>query len=162
MAVDKREQILVRLEQILTTLAESTDIPYVWRDRAEFDYEETSPGSGVFKDLPAYVLLDGTETKLLQSKDMRGPSIMLLQAQLFYVTRPTENQLNVGFGPALSSQRSAMITAVVRDGTLQDLVGPNGYIEYRGMETDMQTGGEVIGQLRLDFAFAYVLDFNKL
>lgn len=151
MAVDKREQVLVRLHAILTTLAAGTDIN-VYRDRAEFDASE----------LPAYVLLDGTETKLLQAKNMIGPAIMLLQAQLFWVAKPTENQLNVDVGPELSAKRSAMIAAVVRDGTLQDLLGSNGYIEYRGMETDMQTGGEVIGQFRLDFAFAYVLDFNKL
>jgi hypothetical protein len=30
------------------------------------------------------------------------------------------------------------------------------------METDMQTGAEVKGQFRMDFAFAYVFNFNKL
>lgn len=149
--MDKREMILVRLNAILTTLAGDSGI-FVYRDRADFDKEE----------LPAYILLDGTETKLLQSKDMRGPAIMLLQCQMFWVALQTDNNLNVNVGPDLSAKRSAMIAAVVRDGELQDMLGPNGYIEYRGMETDMQTGGEVIGQFRLDFAFAYVLDFNKL
>lgn len=148
--MDKREQILVRLNDILVTLA-GDDI-HVYRDRAEFDETE----------LPAYVLLDGTETKQLQSNDRRGPAIMLLQCQLFWVALPTENQLNINVGPDLSAKRSAMVAAITRDGQLQDLLGPNGYMEYRGMETDMQTGGEVIGQFRLDFAFAYVLDFNKL
>lgn len=151
MAVDKREMVLVRLNAILDALAADTNIK-VYRDRAEFEADE----------LPAYVLLDGTENKILQAKDMRGPAIMLLQAQLFWVGLPTQNTKNLNVGPQLSEKRSAMIAAVVRDGQLQDLLGPNGYIEYRGMETDMQTGGEVIGQFRLDFAFAYVLDFNKL
>jgi hypothetical protein len=30
------------------------------------------------------------------------------------------------------------------------------------METDMQTGAEVKGQFKLDWAIAYVLNFNKL
>lgn len=151
--MDKREMILVRLEAILTALANGTGI-FVYRNRAEFDDTE----------LPAYVLLDGTENKIAQSKDMRGPALMLLQSQLFYVPKPTENQLNVGVGPDLSAKRSGMVAAVTRDSQLQDMLGieKNGYIEYRGMETDMQTGGEVKGQFRLDFAFAYVLDFNKL
>lgn len=161
--MDKREMILVRLEAILTKLALDTGI-YVWRDRAEFDYEETAPGSGVFTDLPAYVLLDGTENNTMVSKRQGTPppTIMLLQAQLFYVPVPTADTLNKDMGPQLSAKRAAMIAAVTRDSQLQDMLGPNGYMEYRGMETDMQTGGEVKGQFRLDFAFAYVLDFNKL
>jgi hypothetical protein len=147
---DKREQILLRLEVILTTLA-GADI-FVYRDRAELENEE----------LPAYVLLDGVETRLKGSSDNRGPSIMLLQPQIFYVPTPTENQLNTGMGPQLSAYRVAMIKAVMQDGVLQDLLGDNGYMEYRGMETDMQTGAEVKGQFKLDFAFAYVFNFNKL
>jgi hypothetical protein len=50
----------------------------------------------------------------------------------------------------------------MQDDTLHNLLGTNGYVEYRGMETDMQTGAEVKGQFRMDFAFAYVFDFNKL
>lgn len=161
MAEDKREQILVRVEAILTALAADTGI-YVWRDMAELDEEETSPGSGIFKEMPAYVLLDGVETSQTKSSDKRGPQIMLLQAQIFYVPVPTANRLNVGVGPDLSAKRVAMIKAIMQDGSLQNLVGDNGFIEYRGMETDMQTGAEVKGQFRMDFAFAYVLNFSKL
>ena len=151
MAQDKREAILVRLEAVLTALAGDTGIK-VWRDRAEFELNE----------LPAYVLLDGTETKAANSSDHRGPQIMLLQPQMFYVPVPTENALNIGVGPDLSGMRVAMIRSVMQDGQIRDLLGDNGYVEYRGMETDMQTGAEVKGQFRMDFAFAYVLNFNKL
>jgi hypothetical protein len=120
--------------------------------RAEFEYDE----------LPAYVLLDGTETKHLGASDRRGPQIMLLQPQVFYVPKPTENPQNVGVGPDLSARRVAMIKTIMQDGQLQDLLGDNGFAEYRGMETDMQTGAEVKGQFRMDFAFAYVFNFNKL
>lgn len=148
---DKREDILSRLEAILTALAANTTIS-VYRDRAEFDDTE----------LPAYVLLDGTETKQTGSSDKRGPQIMLLQPQIFYVPKPTENQLNIGVPADLSGKRVAMIKVVMQDGQLQDILGDNGFIEYRGMETDMQTGAEVKGQFRMDFAFAYVFNFNKL
>lgn len=151
MAQDKREQVLVRLEAVLTAVANGTGIQ-VYRDRAEFDDTE----------LPAYVLLDGTENKAIGSSDKRGPNVMLLQSQIFYVPKPTENQLNVGVGPDLSTKRILLLQAVMHDSELQDILGDTGYIEYRGMETDMQTGGEVKGQFRLDFAFAYVLNFNKL
>lgn len=151
MAVDKREQILLRIEAILTALAGDSGIR-VYRDRSEFETAE----------LPAYVLLDGIENKLTGANDRRSPQIMLLNPQIFYVPVPTENALNEGVGPNLSAQRVTMIKAIMQDGQLQDLLGENGYAEYRGMETDMQTGAEVKGQFRMDFAFAYVLTFNKL
>jgi hypothetical protein len=87
---------------------------------------------------------------------------MVLSPQIFYIPVPTSNQLNVGVGPDLSSMRVNMMRSVMRDSQLMDLLGDNGYVEYRGMETDMQTGAEVKGQFRMDFAFAYVLNFNKL
>ena len=148
---DNRELILQRLEAILTTLADGTMIR-VYRDRAEFDHTE----------LPAYVLLDGIETTGVRGADRRGPQIMLLTPQIFYVPQPTETQFNVGVGPDLSEMRVAMIKTIMQDSDLSDLLGSNGYAEYRGMETDMQTGAEVKGQFRMDFAFAYVLNFNKL
>ena len=159
---DIREAILVRNIEILTTLAEGTDIK-VWRDRAEFDEKlETFPGSRVLKDLPCYTMLDGIETKSMGSSDRRGPQLMLLQPQIFYVPVPTPNPLNEGMGPQLSTFRIKIIKAIMQDGQLQDLVRNNGYIEYRGMETDMQTGAEVKGQFRMDFAFAYLFDFNRI
>jgi len=148
---DKREDILSRLEIILNGLSQGTDIK-VYRDRAEFDYAE----------LPAYILLDATETTTIRPNDKRGPQIMMLLPQIFYVPTPTENQLNVDVGPQLSAMRVTMIKAVMQDDTLHNILGSNGYVEYRGMETDMQTGAEVKGQIRFDFAFAYVFDFNKL
>lgn len=151
MSDDRRERILVRIEEILTTLAVGSDIN-VYRDMAEFETDE----------LPAYVLLDGIETTGVRSTDRRGPQIMLLQPQIFYVPVPTDNPKNVGVGPTLSAQRSAMIKAVMQDSSLQNLLGDNGYAEYRGIETDMQTGAEVKGQFKMDFAFAYVFNVNKL
>lgn len=152
MAEDKREQILVRLQAILTELAGDTGIK-VYRDRSEFDHEE----------LPAYVLLDGTEVTEIKSSDRRGPQIMGLMPQIFYVPNPTENPLNTGVGPDLSAKRVALMKAIMRDDRLSTLLGDNGYIEYRSMETDMQAAAdEVKGRFRLDFVFAYVLNFNKL
>ncbi len=150
MSNDRREDILLRLQAILTTLADGEI--HVYRDRAEFDAEE----------LPAYILLDGVETVQTRSSDRRGPQVMLLQPQIFYVPRPTENQLNVGVGPNLSAMRVEMIRVIMQDDTLKNLLGENGFAEYRGMESDMQTGAEVKGQFRMDFAFAYIFNFNRL
>lgn len=150
---DKREQILVRLEAILVETA--TTGTNVYRDRADLEDNE----------LPAYVLLDGNETKQVGASDVggrRGPQIMLLTPQIFHVPVPPENQLNVGIGPTISEHRVLLLRAIMMDESLSLLLGSNGYIEYRGMETDMNTGAEAKGQFRLDLALAYVLDFNKI
>lgn len=147
---DTRELILVRIKAILTEVA--TDGISVYRDRAEFDVTE----------LPAYALLDGDEGKGAGSSDRKGPQINVLSPQIFYVPQPTENQLNIGVGEDLSAKRVLLLRAIMGDGVLQDLTGTNGYIEYRGMQTDMQTGGEVKGQFRMDFAFAFVFNVTKI
>ena len=153
---DRREEILVRLYELLQAeAAEQTGIN-VYRDRAELDETE----------LPAYVLLDGIETAQTvatgQIRGRRAPALMLLQPQVFYIPKPTENQNNTGVGEALSANRSRLISRIMLDAELEDLLGNNGYIEYRGMDTDMQTGGEVKGQFRLECALAYMLNFNQL
>jgi hypothetical protein len=153
MSDDRRERILVRLQAILETVA--GEGIFVYRDRAELESEE----------LPAYVLLDGVETREHGSTEQggrRAPSIMAMSPQIFYVPVPTENRKNEGVGPLLSQHRNILVRAIMRDGELANLTGDNGYVEYRGMETDMQTGAEVKGQLRLDFAIAYVLNISKL
>ena len=88
--------------------------------------------------------------------------IMVMLVQIFYVPLVPENQLNEGIGEAASDQRNKVITKLKRDGGLEDLCGSAGYVEYRGMETDMQTGAEVKGQIKIDVALAYTLDFNKI
>lgn len=150
MSEDKREQILARLEAILVGLAD-TGIN-VYRDRAELEDNE----------LPAYVLLDGNEDADVVPKDRRGPQIMRMTPQIFYVPVPPENRMNEGIGPQMAEHRMILIRGIMRDSTLAGLLGSNGYIEYRGMETDMQTGAEVKGQFRMDWAIGYVLNFNKL
>jgi len=158
MAKDTRELILVRLKELLVSLADGTEIK-VWRNRAEFEVDKFNPDGLV--ELPAYVLLDGDEDIRTVSSDKRVQT-MLLKPQIFYIPLPTETQLNVGVGEDLSVRRYTMLKKIMQDSQLQDILGENGFSEYRGLQTDMQTGAEVKGQFRMDFAFAYVLNFNKM
>lgn len=153
---DKRENILVRINEILTEVAVANPSAgiKVYRNQVEFETAQN--------ELPAYVLLDGIENSVVESSDKRGPQVMVLEPQIFYVPVPTENPQNVGVGPSLSTMRSTLLKAILLDGKIASIVGSNGYVRYRGLETDMQTGGEVKGQFRLDLAFAYVFNVNKL
>jgi hypothetical protein len=159
---NRRERILLRLKALLDAQAAANDAPFfAWRNRAELgDGSEETP-----VELPAYVLLDGVESKLLGASDAsgrRGPQVMLMEVQIFYVRMPAENALNEGVGEDLSDHLARLQARIIRDGTLADLCGASGFVEYRGMKTDMQTGAEVRGQLLTEFVLAYTLDFNKL
>jgi hypothetical protein len=114
MSSDKREDILARLEAILVATADAG--VHVYRDRAELEEAE----------LPAYVLLDGSEMKGHHEQRQARPNIMLLTPQIFYVPVPPTNQLNEGIGPQLSAHRIKLIKAVMHDGQLTDLIGPTG------------------------------------
>lgn len=151
MSKDRRELLLARLEAILVE-QQAGDIT-VYRDRAAFGDD----------DLPAYVLLDGNEEETgIESSSHRGPQIMLLLPQIFYVPVPPENRKNEGMGPSLSAHRNKLLKAIKTDDRLLQIAGSNGYIRYRGMITDMNTGAEVEGQFQMNFAIAYPLDVNEL
>jgi len=154
MSDDRRERILVRLREVLAEQASGQDPAVgVHRDRAELEENE----------LPAYVLLDGGEEQVTDTSDRRGPALMRMTPQVFYVPLPPlDTTESAGIGARMSEHRARLIRAIKSDGELLDLVGANGWIEYRAMESDMQTGGEVQGQFRLDFAVAYMLNFRNL
>lgn len=155
---DKRESILLRLLEILGTI-DGIDSDKVFRNRIQFgDTKENL-------ELPCLVLLDGSETTLTQNARNDAVRVMLLVPQIFVVLKPTDDGKNTGVGELLSTFRVKIIKAILQDGTLADLLGVDtrsGYIEYRGIISDLQTGSSVEGQLQMDFAFAYTFNPNKL
>lgn len=159
---DKREQILLRLLALLGTSevrGGEIDAAHVFRDRAQLGDTQDN------MELPALVLLDGSETNLTPQAKGDAVRVMLLTPQIFVVLRPTENGLNEGVGALLSDFRCRIVRAVLRDGELQNLMGidqRSGYIEYRGAVTDMQTGNTCEGILLMEFAFAYTFNPAKL
>lgn len=152
--MDKRELILDRMFDILNAVPQLLDYSEhsCFRDR------------GVLEDdkRPAIVLLDGVEN-VKNSVERRGrvalsPTVMTLLPQIFVVLKLRKTNTNAGVGPELSAFRLAVINAIGTDKQLIDLCGPNGQISLRRVETDMQSGSTLEGQLRLDFAIDYVLD----
>lgn len=157
MATDKRELILVRLQGVLGGIAGLAPAQ-VFRDRGEFDEEKAT--------FPIAVLLDGTERKLSEGRDGRGdavlPMIMELSPQIFLILKPKVLNKASEYGPEISGWRVKMLKAIFFDSALLALLGSNGGVDYRGMDTDMQTGQNMEGQLRFNFAFRYVLNPNDL
>lgn len=160
MAIDKREMILLRLEALLGKVS---GIATVCRDRGELE--------GVA--LPAAVLLDGKEDLVTdvggRSLNAMPAAVFSLQAQIFIVLKPRDDASNstlagvaAPIGPELSSYRMAVLKAIIKDDTLVALCGSNGQVVYNGCVTDMQTGGEMTGQLQLNFSFSYALKPSEL
>jgi hypothetical protein len=149
---DVRELILARL---LTVVAGVSEI--AGTDRNRFMLPDAK--------LPGISILDGNE-RAVQTAIGRGlentpPLKFVLQPQIWVLLKPRKNYENTGVGEELSKFRNRVIVAVLYDETLRGLVNGfdgNGDIEYRGHETDMQSGGAFLGQMRLDFSFAYTLN----
>lgn len=155
---DRRELILLRLLAVLGTV-DGIDSDKVFRNRIQFgDTKENL-------ELPCLVLLDGSETTLTPNARNDAARVMLLAPQIFVVLKPTDDGKNTGVGETLSAFRVKIIKAILQDNVLADLLGVDsrsGYIEYRGIVSDLQTGSSVEGQLQMDFAFAYTFNPSKL
>jgi len=155
--IDAREEILARIFVILTTLADAirtqdaTTTPTVARNRGLMSQDSR----------PVFILLDGDERTRLDG-DRRGrvrmsPSLVTMAPQIFVVMKSRLPQ-NENLGQEMNELRLIMINALVTDDTLVTLLTANGNINYLGHDTDLKSGSNLEGQMRLDFALTYVLD----
>jgi hypothetical protein len=164
MSLDKRELINLRIVAALGTVAGFTPAR-VYRNRGEFDEQKVT--------LPIITYLDGTERKLLDASTTRRdgarggpvavpPAIMEMVPQIFLIMEPKNLDKAAEYGPEISDWRMKVLKAIIKDDALLALLGSNGSIDYRGMDTDMQTGRTMEGQLQFNFAFRYVFNPSDL
>lgn len=154
---DTREQILIRLQSLL---GEIYDAPAenVFRDRGDVPTTVR----------PCMILLDAGETLASSNTTRTGrsmgpaPQIMRMDPQIFALLKSRPVNESDQLGIELSQYRVAMMQAILFDTQLQELVGENGQIQYRGCDTDMQTGGSMEGELQMHFSLYYALDPSKL
>jgi len=159
-SVDKRELILLRMKAILD------DVPGIisaWRDRGEIPPTDKETAAA---NLPALVLLDGTEDIKISTsgKNQYGKipaTIFTLKPQIYIILMPQAEPLNT-LGELLSAFRISIYKAITTDPGLLGLLGTSGGIEYRGSVSDMQSGGSLEGQMRLDFWLDYVFNPAEL
>lgn len=158
---DTREDIILRLQDVLGSV---TGITGCYRDRA--DLKDAT--------LPAAVVLDGSEF-LLNAEDvvrnktgLMPPAVFILRPQVFVLFPLRDNLDNLTLdgasapiGPEISSYRMQVMSAVINDPGLLNLVAPTGQIVYTGCDTDMQSGstvGSIGAQLQMHFDFYYLLN----
>lgn len=151
---DTRELILARLFAVLSAVPGPVSI---WRNRGELAEDKR----------PAIVQLDADEAIASpavppQSRGGPVPTMFLrLDPQIFYLLKPSGPK-NVNVGQNLNAMRVSILRAVLLDSALISLVGENGKVVYRGCQTDLQTGSSIMGELRIDLSFVYVLNPRAL
>lgn len=152
--MDKREAILERLLTILQGIPNTVGASEhtVCRNR------------GLLQDeaLPALVLLDGNEVEAVTS-ERRGRTAMSAQVmqmlpQIFVVLKPRDLPSNEGVGEELNQFRAALIQAFNTDAQLLQLLGSNGQIVLRRVDTDLNTGNQLRGEAQFHFAINYVMN----
>lgn len=152
---------LIAIFETVPNLGEKPDGsgPSVWRNRANLPPDEC----------PAIFLLDRNEGKDTQGKGHAGhrmvPAIMRLEPEIWVQLKQTDTDENEGVGEALAEFRVNILAAIFADDELAALQGENGVIEYRGFETDMQSGSSIGAegaQMKLDLTFSYFFDPGDL
>jgi hypothetical protein len=161
MPVNKREQILERLKDIMSE--EYIQAETVVRNRGLIEEDAR----------PAIAIMDGDERAQVTGDSLgrgRGGRVgmsfqlMTMAPQVFFIPKELlpRNQTiatpPVNIGTIVNEYADLIVRVVARDTVLQALVGNNGSIAYIAMVTDLKSGAALQGQCRLDFAFTYMID----
>lgn len=154
--VDKREQILARLETILVDVAGVVTV---------------KRNAGLLADdkRPAIVILDGDEQTDVQALTSRtalmAKSFVTAKPEIFFLSKEyripnvrASDSKNVG--TILNDAKTAITNKIAGDTVIRGLLGPNGRLQYTGCITDLKSGSAISGEMRMDFSFTYVLDPN--
>jgi len=161
---DIRELIMTRIGELL---AEVTGIVGVFRDRGELPPQDKTPG---------IILLDGKEelktplggdnfTAMPVAVFTLLPQVFLVLSLRDTVDNTTLNGVSDPVWTEMSAFRAKIVYAMLTDDDLVALIGDNGSIEYRGFDSDMQTGstlGSLGATMQFYFAISYVLDPSEL
>lgn len=162
--IDRRELILSRL---FALLGQVPNVVGAYRNRGELpDTNKT----------PAVILLDGTETLHThiggKSLVQMPPAVITLLPQIFIIlpicddiTNTTINGVSNPVGPTLNTFRVSVLKLLLNDDTLIAMVGPEGQIEYKGCDTDLQTGstiGALGAHMQINLAISYSLNPTDL
>lgn len=151
MSLDRREQVLARLEELLIQLKTEGEVTTVVRNRAFLDQDAR----------PAVALLDGSETsKTIGSGRGRvkmSTAVVTMKPQIFGILKSKKPQ-NEGIGTELNLLRAKVLHKLAHDDVLLAILGPNGDFNYDGMETDLTTERLMNGEFQLDLTLVTIMN----
>jgi hypothetical protein len=170
MSLDKHEQILNYIYTGLLPQTPGIDPANIFRDASQLT-EAQKPG---------IVMLDGDEKLVTDRKGhslvAMPPAVYKMTPQIFVllpmvdnidaaVYPQTTNSVPTPTGPAISVMRAAILKIIVPDQQLIAMCGPNGQVDYDGIETDMKSGstiGTLGAQLQINLIISYTFDVRQL
>jgi hypothetical protein len=148
-SIDKREEILVRLVQVISA------IPGVWKV-----YRNRPAISAAQR--PAIVVLDSDEEGTLGAfalgRPLASPGIMRMTPEVCLMAAGESDTI----GASLSAMRFLVIPAILTDDFLSTLVGTIGGVQYQGCTTDLGRGRTMEGELVLNFEIHYALKLSEM
>jgi hypothetical protein len=161
-SVDRRAMILDRLVELLqnftiqltgTTLSGPVTTQFV-HNRGELPSDKA----------PGVILLDADEARdprLVARAPGRSttpvrPQLMRMTPEI-YIVLDVRKPLNENVSTDLSKARAALLSLVMLDQQLAQIVGANGEIVYDGCLTDLARNRVMKGQMGVSFTFVYPL-----
>lgn len=151
MIVDRREQILTRIKEVLQGIDHPAALNVV-RGRGSLPVEQR----------PCICLLSGGESVVLdgqaKGRARASPSVMRMKPQIVVQLKVLALAERETTDLELSALLMVIMPAIRNDADLIALTGENGDIAYKGHATDMEVGSPMEGQMALFHDFDYVLD----
>lgn len=151
--IDRRAQILDRLAAIIDGIA-SVNHAGFYRNRGDL--------SNAMR--PFLTLHDGSEAlarDILPGSKAAFPLGLELSPEISYTPR-LQLPLNETISADVHSLRMQLLAAVLTDATLLNIVGTNGKITLRAIETDLSIGKRMTGEMVFRFTFSYPLFLSEL
>lgn len=152
---DRRQLVLDRLFAILQGI---DGVQFVGRNRKELP-QEKRPAILLFD--AHEVRVDASERAMPRGRLVASPSIVRMAPEIWLVLDQKKPH-NEGVGSLLNSLRLEVLKAVLRDDTLQSILGDNGEIRYEGCETDLSRQDAMNGEMGLAIGFIYPLIPSEL
>ncbi len=145
---DKREDILNRLLEIASEVEGAVSA----------ERNNLNPSD---RKLPAIIVLEGDEepspaVDVARHRPANVPVPVVMIPQLCILVGDED------IGTTLNTLRVRLIKAIATDATLIAMLGANGAIAYRGLQSDLGLGRTNLGRCALQFAITYMLVPNKL
>lgn len=151
--VDTRELILARLLVVL----EGIEGVYVYSDGPKAVRRNVDDVPG--QQRPAIILLDGAEEIDSNTTARRRGNWRMELAPVVAILVGADAPNS---GPLLSMFRARVITAVVTDTDLWELVGTSGEVDFTGVDRVPATPESREARLEINFVFRYLLKLSDL
>lgn len=151
MSIDRREQVLARLAEIIAS--PTLGFLSTFRNRGLIENDKH----------PSCVLLDGTESRKSATRPGRlgmSASIVTMRPQIFILLKNQKPKNSETIGQQLNDFRGKLLRAIAADAQLIALIGPNGDLNYDELDTDLKNGASLAGEAQITLSISVPFNPN--